>query len=176
MDDTISNEIANLARIYESDRFNCELKYYNDINKNGEYDNHINDLNKIIKYNKKKNQKEKSDKPEKEKITNARKKLNNIFNNVDKYIFQQPWKKLSEHHKTIKLKEFVEDRYLNKTNEENQEKKDLEEKLINALKKNKLPDKYIVYDQIQSKIIEIKILQKDSENKYNLIYNKNKKY
>lgn len=85
---------------------------------------------------------------------NVKDKIDKMFEQIDKQIFTQKWSKLSDFHKEIKIKEYIEEKYINHKN-----KNKLLELLLDYLKNKKLKtDKIINYDSKISKIIEIKNL------------------
>lgn len=80
-------------------------------------------------------------------------KKKKMFDEIDKQIFKQKWSKLSDHHKEIKIKEYIDEKY------SKYEKKDiLLNNIITILKSGKTKiDRYINYDNTidNPKIIEI---------------------
>jgi hypothetical protein len=83
----------------------------------------------------------------------------------DDYLYKKPWTKLSNIHKIIKLKEFVQKLII--SNDEDRDK--LKESLINLVNKKLLTKKDTVkYDSLNARIIGIPNL-KFSNGKYNIM-------
>lgn len=88
---------------------------------------------------------------------------NHLFKEIDKYIYKQKWSRLSQQHKIIKIKEYIEIKILNTSN-----KKKILEKIEQLIIENKFKTKkYIIYDQNTEQIINMPVLKFDDEkNKY----------
>ena len=87
-------------------------------------------------------------------------KKKKMFDEVDKQAFKQKWSKLSEYHKEMKIKQYVNEKYATYKN-----KAILLENLVNILHSSKTAiDKYVTYDNLQTdpKIIEIKDITNDT--------------
>jgi len=104
--------------------------------------------------------------------TNIKDKKKDFFAKIDTLVFKQPWKNLSSFHKNIKISEYVAD-ICSKINDDKNKLKELEKLICES----NLTNKYVNYDQINSKIIDISNLSFDKENnkwKLNLKYKKPK--
>lgn len=82
-----------------------------------------------------------------------------FFTKIDNAVFKQPWKRLSAFHKNIKIKEYIADS-CSKIDCEPTKLKVLETLLLDN---GSLTDKYVMYDQINSKIIDIPNLSFDKK-------------
>jgi hypothetical protein len=94
--------------------------------------------------------------------------LNNMLNEIEKYMYKKEWRKLPISHKITKIKEYIEETYKDKDN-------NIRKKLIKDLSKhitnNKLKtEKYVLYDIEKCKINSIPALIYDHDNE---IYNIN---
>jgi hypothetical protein len=86
-----------------------------------------------------------------------------LFKNIDKYIFKKQWNKLNSVHKKIKIKEYVLEKY--STYDFHQEIIGKLDTLINEDKIN--TKKYVIYDPNSEKILSIPILTVDpKKNQY----------
>ncbi|ARF09244.1 hypothetical protein Catovirus_2_193 [Catovirus CTV1] len=92
----------------------------------------------------------------------VKEKREKMFNDIDKAVFKQKWSKLSDHHKEIKIKEYIDQKY-----EKHKNKNQLTELLLSSLKEGKFKtDKFIKYDPRRSNITEICHLVESEENFY----------
>ena len=94
--------------------------------------------------------------------SNKKKELNDLFKEQDEYLFGQPWNKLSEYHKTMKIKEYVAEKYKD-------EHEDLCECLLRNIKY--LTNKNVNYDPEKKIIIELSCIVED-DNKISLKFGK----
>lgn len=88
--------------------------------------------------------------------TKKKNKKDEFFGKIDNAVFAQKWKYLSQYHKNIKLKEYIE----SICKRENCDINNLEKLLLDNDKINK----YVVYDNVIMKITEITALKYNSEN------------
>jgi len=82
-----------------------------------------------------------------------------FFTKVDNAVFKQQWKRLSPFHRSIKLKEFVND-ICSKINNEPAKLTALDTMLS---KSTELTEKFVKYDYVNSKILEITLLSFDDK-------------
>ncbi len=106
-------------------------------------------------------QKEEVKEKDKEIQWEDRNGLNNMLNEVEKYMYKKEWPKLPITHKITKVKEYIEEKYKDKD-------KNIRRKLIKDLGKyitdNKLKTaKYVIYDLKEEKIISIPALVYDHD-------------
>lgn len=81
---------------------------------------------------------------------------NNEIKYSDDYLYKKPWAKLTNIHKVIKIKEFISKLLIN----DEKDKDELKQKLIDMVKNKQLSKKEIVnYDSINGRIIAIMILE-----------------
>jgi len=94
----------------------------------------------------------------------------NIFESMDKYVFNRSWNKLPEVHKLIKIKEYINTKLLIY----GEEKKDLLIKdMFDAIKDKKLTKKGTVnYDVIKGSIISIPTLKYNKNDETYYLENK----
>lgn len=116
---------------------------------------------------------EEKEKAEKEKENWAnRDGLNNMLNEVEKYMYKKEWPKLAVSHKITKVKEYIEEKYNDETI--GKKGKNIRRKLVKDLSKhitnNKLRTaKYVTYDPKEEKIISILALVYDyDQNAYEI--------
>lgn len=97
-------------------------------------------------------------------IDTTKDKISKMFNDVDKEIFKQPWAKLRNNHKEVKIKEYIEEHYNNSVN-----KKQLLELLTDALAAGHYKtNKHVDYNQKTSKITNIKNIIENPDDTYQL--------
>ena len=147
--DDIVNEIDNLSKIYKLYRFKNELNYYlsQDVNT---YSDKINKLNQIIT----------------NLETSNKKTVHDVCDQINKLVYKKPWNKLPNFHKNVKINEYIVEHY--------KDNKDLEKLLSDAVNDKLLnSNKYVVYDQLLCKIIEIPVL-KEKDGKFILEFHKKK--
>lgn len=110
------------------------------------------------------------------KVPEKKNKTNTFSSELDKYIYQRPWSKLAYEQKRIKLIEYIDESLINISEDNYQKTKKI---LLEDLKNKKLDSAKIVsYDSLKHKIMSIKGLKYDSNNKkfsYNLSEEKPKK-
>ena len=152
MENNYDNKIENIKK-------RIEVKYLQELIKQLSNDGsnyHLNSLqNLIINL--------KNDIEEKKainQISNQKKsKANNIFDNLDQYMFNKPWNRLPEVHKLIKMKEYINKSLIIYDNEK---KNILIKKVFAAVKQKKLTRKGSVnYDQVKGRIVAIPSLKYD---------------
>lgn len=97
----------------------------------------------------------------KRKMTVADEK-NNLFKEMDKYIYKKQWNKLIPFHKIVKIKEFVKDKY-----GEGPLQDEITTKLSTHINEGKELNtkKYITYDPNAEKILSVSCLEVDMNNK-----------
>tara|TARA_B100000900_G_C20457954_1_gene665953 strand:- start:152 stop:679 length:528 start_codon:yes stop_codon:yes gene_type:complete len=162
------NYIKNLIQQIKSN----EDKYEPNI-----YSNKIINMEEIISNLKQSNNITSSETENRQIVNNSKSITDNVFhkensesvseNNEfsDDYLYKKPWTKLSNIHKIIKIKEFVQKLIINK--DEDREK--LKESLVNLVNKKVLTKKDMVkYDALNARIIGIPNL-KFSNGKYHII-------
>lgn len=142
---SITNEINDIIKNNIIYRFENELVDTVDNNKK----NIINNILSILQ--------NKTDKIEK----NTKTKLDNIFLDLDKKIYSQPWNKIQQNYKENKLIEYIDENY-----NDNPNKLLIKEFLLNLLETGKLKTiKDIEYDQKEAKIKCIHRMTLDKDNK-----------
>lgn len=139
-----------------------KIKHLNELIKKSNLDGkdyYVKDLQKIIKMLKERSiEQMETKKP----LTSKKNKDNNLFDNMDQYLFNKPWNRLPEVHKFIKIKEYVNKSLIIY---ENEKKEKLIKQMFTAVKQKKLTRKGSVnYDSINCRIISVP----------NLKYNKSK--
>lgn len=139
-----------------------KIKHLNELIKKSNLDGkdyYVKDLQKIIKMLKERSTEQiETKKP----LTSKKNKDNNLFDNMDQYLFNKPWNRLPEVHKFIKIKEYVNKSLIIY---ENEKKERLIKQMFTAVKQKKLTRKGSVnYDSINCRIISVP----------NLKYNKSK--
>lgn len=162
------NYIKNLIQQIKSN----EDKYEPDI-----YSNKIINMEEIISNLKESNNITSSETENRQIVSNSKSITDNVFhkensesiseNNEfsDDYLYKKPWTKLSNIHKIIKIKEFVQKLIINK--DEDREK--LKESLVNLVNKKVLTKKDMVkYDALNARIIGIPNL-KFSNGRYHIV-------
>lgn len=98
--------------------------------------------------------------------------LNNMINEVEKYMYKKEWPKLAVSHKITKVKEYIEEKYNDETI--GKKGKNIRRNLVKDLSKhitnNKLrTTKYVIYDPKEEKIISIPALVYDyDQNAYEI--------
>jgi len=135
MNNNIQNELDSLIKNNHKYRFELEYNDTEDIDRKKSLTSLLN------KYETKSEQ----------SIVDEKKKK--MFDEIDRQVFRQKWSKLSEHHKEIKIREYVNDKY-----SKYEKKETLLNNLITLLKSGKSKiDKYVNYDNTLStpKIVEI---------------------
>ena len=151
MENNYDNKIENIKK-------RIEIKYVQEIIKQLSHDGsnyHLTSLQNIVKNLK-------NDIEERKIISNNNKKkekTNNIFDNLDQYMFNKPWNRLPEVHKLIKMKEYINKSLIIYDNEK---KNILIKKVFAAVKQKKLTRKGSVnYDQVKGRIVAIPSLKYD---------------
>lgn len=87
-----------------------------------------------------------------------KKGLKDMFENIDKQLYNKPWHHLKPFHRMVKIKE-----YLNVTIDDNNIKSKLEKEINNLIFSNKLnTKKYVVYDHNLEKIVSFPALDTDN--------------
>ena len=87
-------------------------------------------------------------------------KIQEAFKEINKQLYHQPWKKLPNFHKLIKLAEYVKEKYNADTNLDQ-----LNILLKAKLESKELPDKLVTYDIDLGKITDIKTIKYDEADK-----------
>lgn len=83
----------------------------------------------------------------------------NLFTEIDKFIYKKQWNKLSPYHKIVKLKEYVKDTY-----NDGKLQDEIVKKLISYAEEGKINSKkYVIYDPSAEKILSIPVLTVDLE-------------
>lgn len=150
-------------------RMNLEFEYYNSTEKtNNQINNMINNLSQDeqnIRKNKLHNIINDLNNFIEIKTETIQQKRENLFKEIDKYVFRKQWNKLTPIHQSIKIKEFISNN--------DDIHSELKNKIINELCKmandGKINTKRcVVYDPNAEKILSIPILNIDNEKK---IYN-----
>lgn len=81
----------------------------------------------------------------------VKEKREKMFEDIDKKVYRQKWLKLQNFHKENKINEYIEEKY-----KDHQNKNQLRDLLLEYLNENKFKtEKYIKYDSIATKIIDI---------------------
>lgn len=141
MEQSIYNEIESLVKSNIIFRFGLELSNTQDSQRKK-------DIQNILQRYETKREEE-----------NIKEKREKMFEQIDKEVFKQKWTKLSDFHKEIKIKEYVEEKYNSHKN-----KNLLLNLLIETLKEGKLKtEKFIKYDSKNSKIAEINNLLEEED-------------
>jgi hypothetical protein len=149
---SISNELDNLAKLFKIHRLNNELNYYKNNNNNEADTEKIEHLTKTVQT------------LENEKY-NIKNKIQNAFEEIDKMVYKCCWKKLPEFHKTLKLKEYLDDKY----SDRQQDREIIEKILLSAIKNKSINNNdCVTYDPAICKITDIPVL-KSYDGKYKLI-------
>jgi hypothetical protein len=87
-------------------------------------------------------------KQEEPKTSEKRQKM---FDDIEKQIYKQPWHKMRDHHKEVKLSEFVNEVY-----KDHKEKDNIMKLIMKGLANGDLKnEKGVIYDSFESKIKEI---------------------
>jgi len=86
--------------------------------------------------------------------TDATQELNDMFASIEKQMHMQPWNKLQESYKIDKITEYS---VTNQLSEEHVKK------LIQLTKEGILTPKYVIYNQLEQKISDITLLEKDDK-------------
>ena len=97
---------------------------------------------------------------------------NEIGNKVYNAAFSKPWKKLLNFHRDIKLKEFIDEKFSNKTEDEQIELRNLLNTKANPILQL---EKNIIYDISSMKIVNIPILEYNEDNKKYVVFVKKPK-
>lgn len=91
---------------------------------------------------------------------NESKNINGYMKEIDKYIYKKPWTRLQPYHRTIKIKEYIENTYTDA-----KFKKKLLNDLIKLINDNKLnSNKMVKYDPYNEKILSIPAIKLDPSN------------
>lgn len=139
---SIINEIESIIRDNRIFQYTAELSNTNDPQKKDK-------LIKIIQELKVTTEQENND--------TTRKKKEQLIENIENHIYKQPWNKLKDFQRELKLMEFIEEKYNNHKNKNN---------LIILLKKeinNLKTNKSVKYNSEQMKIDSIPNLQEINE-------------
>lgn len=93
------------------------------------------------------------------KIDTAQQQKDNMFKELDKYIYKKQWTKLTAFHKIVKIKE-----YINETVSDNSMKDEIITQLCKCAEQNSInPKKYVIYDPNAEKILSMPCLIIDEE-------------
>jgi hypothetical protein len=136
---TIDNDL-------ESIRTNCILHRFNNEYANTKDEQRVDQIKKILDHHN-------GVKKPVQKVENAHAKM---FDELNRLVFMQPWNKLQDFHKKLKIEEFVKEKY-----SDYPKIKELEEVLIKALNDKQLTIKVVNYNQKNSKIDDISLLEKN---------------
>lgn len=122
-------------------RFQLELSLTTDEERKKQLQTIINNLNQVIVF---------------DKDNNLGKTMHQQLNNdIDKEVYSQPWNKLKECQKEVKIREYVDNTY------SDHEKNDMLQTFLEELKKSKLKNTVkhnrVDYDSTNSKIIKIEL-------------------
>lgn len=136
-----------------------ETTYYNNLMKALEKSVYANDINIRKKIQNQITSPKETESPLKKNISSQ--SLNTLSETSpsysDDYLYQKPWTKLTQIHKVIKIKEFVNTK-LNITDEK--EKQELRDKLVEKIKNKELTKKETVnYDSVKGMVISIPKLE-----------------
>lgn len=155
----ITNELDELVKSLKLYHFKNELNFNLSQNNDKNQDN-INLLTKII------------NNLEKIELVDNKNKIQETFNEIDKMVYKRPWKKIPNFHKTVKIKEYLNENYKDKKIYDT-----IEKILLDAIdNKNYNKFELITYDQVLCKITAIPMLKQNSEGHFALeLPNKNKK-
>lgn len=93
------------------------------------------------------------------KETSIKQKKQEIFDEMNKYVYKKQWNKLNNIHKIIKIKEYVEEKYINVTKKQ---KELIIQSLVSRIDAGTFNTKrYVIYDPSAEKILNIPALVVD---------------
>lgn len=147
--DGISNELDTLARSFKLHRFRTELEECQsrasaDGATDPENQKRIATLQKILET------------IDTSKRPPAPTKKNDMFNEIDKYVYTKPWKKLPTFHKKFKIREYISLTYKETPTEGAQ----VEKLLLDAIDEGELnTDRHVTYDLTRCQVVGIPVLK-----------------
>lgn len=150
---TYFNDLDELRIKLFMERFTEEHSYLTSLDIDHDLDSkeRISNLEKIIKM---------IDDGINSKKLNEKKSLNDELDEMNRQTYKRPWNRLPSYHKEIKVIEYIKELV-----DDDEIQKELIEKLIDLINKNKInTKKYVDYNSSECKIIKLKFLMYDEEN------------